>query len=121
MDKRRHLRVPFAGKARLSAGEETVDVSTSNMSLGGLLFHTLETFELGQQVTLRLSGTFQEKPFEEEVRGRVVTVHRGPAGNSFGIRFTFYLEAETQPSLHGWVESHQGKPLPSFLRNSAGY
>jgi len=120
MDKRRHLRVPFAGKAKLKSGGGSVDVTISNMSLGGLLFHTLESFDLGQQVSLRLSGTFQEKPFEEEVRGRVVTVHRGPVGNSFGIRFTFYLEADVQPALYAWVESHQGKPMPSFLRNSTG-
>ena len=120
MDKRRHLRVPFAGKAKVTAAKGSVDVTISNMSLGGLLFHTLESFELGQQVTLQLSGTFQEKAFQETVRGKIVTVHRGPAGNSFGARFTFYLESEAQPALYGWVESHQGKPLPSFLRNSAG-
>ena len=101
-------------------GQEEVDVTISNMSLGGLLFHTSKAFELGTHMTIVLRGVFQEKPFEETVQGRIVTVHRGPAGNSFGVRFITYLEPDEQPSLHAWVESHEGKPLPSFLRNSRG-
>ena len=121
VDKRQHIRVPFSGKARLSSEDETpVHVTISNMSLGGLLFHTSHVFDLGKLVTIQISGTFQDKTFQERVTGKVVAVHRGPAGNSFGIRFLSYLNPEREPSLWAWVDSHEGKPIPSFLRNSTG-
>lgn len=121
VDKRQHIRVPFSGKARLSAEDTTpVDVTISNMSLGGLLFHTASVFDLGKRVTIHISGVFEEKTFREMVTGKIVAVHRGPAGNSFGIRFLSYLNEEKSPCLYGWVDSHEGKPIPSFLRNSTG-
>lgn len=121
VNKRQHIRVPFSAQARLSAEDTTpADVTISNMSFGGLLFHTTDVFELGKIVSIHISGKFQETPFKERVTGRIVAVHRGPAGNSFGIRFIAYLSPEKEPSLYGWVDSHEGKPIPSFLRNSAG-
>jgi len=121
VDKRQHIRVPFTGKARLSTEDTTpVDVTISNMSLGGLLFHTSSLFDLGKHVTIHISGVFEEKTFREMVTGKIVTAHRGPAGNSFGIRFLSYLTEEKSPCLFGWVDSHEGKPIPSFLRNSTG-
>lgn len=121
MDKRRHVRVPFAGKARLSTEDiEPTSVTISNMSLAGLLFHTSQAFDLGKMITIQITGTFNEKTFKERVVGNIVAIHRGPAGNSFGIRFLTFLCEEKEPSLFGWVDSHEGKPIPSFLRNSIG-
>ncbi len=118
MNKRLHLRVPFSGKAKLVAGKAAAEVTISNMSLGGLLFHTSEEFDLGKEVIINISGTYRRKSFDEKVIGRIVAVHRGAVGNSFGIRFLSYLNAEREPSLFSWVESHKDKPSPSFLRNS---
>lgn len=121
VDKRQHIRVPFSGKARLSTRDDVpVDVTISNMSLGGLLFHTPHVFDLGKQIVVNISGTYEDKVFRELVTGKIVAVHRGPAGNSFGIRFISYLTEEKSPCLFGWVDSHEGKPIPSFLRNSSG-
>jgi len=118
MNKRVHLRVPFSGKAKLVAEKDSVDVTISNMSLGGLLFHTSEGFDLGKEVIININGTYRRKTFTEKVVGKIVAVHRGPVGNSFGIRFLSYLNPEREPSLYAWVESHKDKPSPSFLRNS---
>ncbi len=118
MNKRQHLRVPFAGRAKLLAEKEAVDVTISNMSLGGLLFHTSKKYDLGKEVIIHINGTFRRKSFQEKVIGRIVATHRGPVGNSFGIRFLSYLSREREPSLYAWVESHKDKPSPSFLRNS---
>ncbi len=120
VDKRQHIRVPFSAKAKLST-EDTipVDVTVSNMSFGGLLFHTTAVFELGKMVTINISGKFKEKAFKERTIGRIVAVHRGPAGNSFGVRFIGYLSPEKEPALYNWVDGHEGKTTPSFLRNSA--
>ncbi|MFQ5587814.1 MAG: PilZ domain-containing protein [Nitrospiria bacterium] len=121
VDKRKHIRVPFSAKARLSAEDtEPVDVAISNLSFGGLLFHTAAVFELGKMVSIHVSGKFKENAFKERVTGRIVAVHRGVAGNSFGIRFITYLTPEKEPALHDWVDSHEGKPIPSFLRSSMG-
>ncbi|MFQ5597461.1 MAG: PilZ domain-containing protein [Nitrospiria bacterium] len=118
MNKRQHQRVPFSGKAKLVAEKAEVDVTISNLSLGGLLFHTSSDFDLGKEVIIHISGTFRRKTFNERVIGRIVASHRGPVGNSFGIRFLSYLNPEREPTLHSWVESHQDNPSPSFLRNS---
>lgn len=118
MNKRQFQRVPFSGKAKLVAEQESVEVTISNMSLGGLLFHTSNAFDLGKEVIIQIKGSFLKKSFKERVIGKVVAVHRGPIGNSFGIRFLAYLNPEREPSLYAWVESHQDRPSPSFLRNS---
>lgn len=121
VDKRQHIRVPFSGKARLSTRDDVpVDVTISNMSFGGLLFHTSHLFDLGKQVVINISGTHEDTSFREMVTGKIVAVHRGPVGNSFGIRFISYLTQEKSPCLYSWVDSHEGKPIPSFLRNSTG-
>lgn len=118
MNKRQHLRVPFAGKAKLVAEKDSVEVTISNMSLGGLLFHTSEKYDLGKEVIVHINGTYRKKKFNEKVMGKIVAVHRGPVGNSFGIRFLSYLNSKREPSLYAWVKSHKDKPTPSFLRNS---
>ncbi len=121
VDKRQHIRVPFSAKARLSS-EDIIpaDVTISNLSFGGLLFHTTSVFELGKMVTIHVSGKFKNISFKERVVGKIVAVHRGPAGNSFGVRFIAYLDPEKEPSLYQWVENHEGKITPSFIRNSTG-
>ncbi len=122
MDKRKHVRVPFAGKAKLSIENcKPVDVTISNMSLAGLLFHSSKDFDLGKLITVQVSGVFREKSFKEMVSGRIVTVHRGPVGNSFGLQFLAHLTEERSPSLVGWIDDYdEAKPMPSFLRNSSG-
>ncbi len=117
-NKRAHVRVPFVGRAKIVAQKDQTDVTISNMSLGGLLFHTTQAFDLGKEVVIDISGTFQENPFAEKVIGRIVASHRGPAGNSFGIRFLSYLNSDREPSLCAWVNSHQDTPSPSFLRST---
>ena len=117
-NKRAYMRVPFAGKAKVVAQQDQTDVTISNMGLGGLLFHTTQVFDLGKEVIIDIAGTFQEKQFAEKVIGRIVASHRGPAGNSFGIRFLTYLTTGREPSLCAWVNSHQDMPSPSFLRST---
>lgn len=117
-NKRMHIRVPFAGRAKIVAQQDLTDVTISNMSLGGLLFHTTEVFDLGKEVVIDIAGTFEDKKFTEKVIGRIVASHRGPVGNSFGIRFLTYLSEGREPSLCAWVNSHQDTPSPSFLRST---
>ncbi|MFQ5543702.1 MAG: PilZ domain-containing protein [Nitrospiria bacterium] len=120
MNKRQHVRVPFFGKASVLIEGLPLEVSISNLSMGGLLLHTSESFDLGCELATRLSGKLSGIFFEENVDGRIVAVHKGSAGNSYGIRFKEYLDQEKQPSLYSWVNNHQEKPSPSFLRNTIG-
>lgn len=117
-NKRMHVRVPFSGRAKIVAQKDQTDVTISNMSLGGLLFHTTQVFDLGKEIVIDIGGIFQDKQFTEKVIGRIVASHRGPAGNSFGIRFLSYLNSDREPSLCAWVNSHQDTPSPSFLRST---
>jgi len=120
MNKRQHVRVPFFGKASVMIEGLPLEVTISNLSMGGLLLHTSRSFDLGSELSTRLSGKLVGVLFEETVDGRVVAVHKGPAGNSYGIRFKEYLDQARQPSLYSWVNNHQEKPVPSFLRNTIG-
>lgn len=119
MDKRQHLRVPFHGKAKVSTEARSVEVTISNMSLGGLLLHTKKRFDLGKEVTVHISGTHRGKSFREKVFGRIVVTHRSPDGNAYGLQFSSYLDRQQQPALFSWLSGRQKKAISSFLRDTS--
>jgi hypothetical protein len=47
----------------------------------------------------------------ETVRGKVVSVHVGEAGNSYGIQFDQTLNAYSQPNLFAYIERKTGNTL----------
>ncbi|HIE64722.1 MAG: PilZ domain-containing protein [Nitrospira sp.] len=116
MDKRQHYRVPFTGKAKVSTETRSVEVTISNMSLGGLLLHAKKRFDLGKELTVKISGTHRGKSFREIVLGKIVVTHLSPDGNAYGLQFLDYIDQEQQPSLYSWVSSRQKKAISSFLR-----
>ncbi|HLG22572.1 MAG TPA: PilZ domain-containing protein [Candidatus Manganitrophaceae bacterium] len=118
MEQRKHSRVPFFGKAKIVTGTRSFDVTISNVSLGGLLLHSNKTLELGQEMGIQVHGVYKGKKFEEKVTGKIVAVHRGNVGNSYGLQFSAYLESERQPSLFAWVTTSRKKGISSFLRDS---
>jgi hypothetical protein len=119
MDQRKHPRVPFFGTAKISTESKPIEVTISNMSQGGVLLHSNKPFELGKEMTVQISGTYRGKTFQEKVFGRVVAVHRGPVGNSYGLQFSTYLDPERQPSLCSWLNRSKKKGITSFLRDSS--
>jgi hypothetical protein len=119
MDQRKHPRIPFFGTAKISTETKPVEVTVSNMSLGGVLLHSDKPFELGKEMTVHITGTYRGKKFQEKVFGRVVAVHRGAVGNSYGLQFSIYLDSERQPCLFAWVNRSKKKAITSFLRDSS--
>jgi hypothetical protein len=119
MDQRKHPRVPFFGTAKISTEAKPIEVTVSNMSLGGVLLHSNKPFELGKEITVQINGTYRGKTFQEKVFGRIVAVHRGPVGNSYGLQFGIYLDSERQPCLFAWVNRSKKKAITSFLRDSS--
>lgn len=117
-EKRRHSRVPFSGKAKIPTSPRAVEVMISNISLGGLLFHSKKDFELGKEMVIQVKGSHRGKGFEEKVTGRIVAVHRGTAGNSYGLQFGAYLDESRQPFLLATVTGSRKKGITSFLRDS---
>ncbi len=118
MDQRRHPRISFCGKARLSTELHAFDVEISNISLGGLHFHSDHVFDLGSGVTVEISGIYRGKRFEEKVIGKVVTVHRKQDENSFGLKFLSYLDPGHQPVLASYVQKSNKRRITSFLRDA---
>lgn len=119
MDQRKHPRVPFFGTAKISTEKKPIEVTISNMSQGGVLLHSNKPFELGKELTVQISGTYRGKTFQEKVFGRVVAVHRGPVGNSYGLQFSMYIDADRQPNLSAWLNRSKKKAITSFLRDSS--
>ncbi|MFY9268786.1 MAG: PilZ domain-containing protein [Candidatus Manganitrophaceae bacterium] len=118
MDQRQHSRVPLFTKAKVVSGARPLEITVSNISLGGLLFHSIKDFELGKEMVIQIKGTFRSKEFEEKVTGRIVAVHRSSAGNSYGFQFGVYLEESRHPSLVAFVNRSRKKGITSFLRDS---
>lgn len=118
MEKRRHSRIPFFGKAKITTATRPIEVAISNISLGGLLFHSNKDFELGKEMVIQIKGAHKGKEFEEKVTGRIVAVHRGSAGNSYGLQFGTYLDESRQPCLLASVTGSRKKGITSFLRDN---
>lgn len=117
MDLRKHPRVPFSGKAKILNTKPQCEVTISNFSAGGLLLHTKKAFNLGQELTIELTGLFKKEPFHEKVSGRVVTLHRKDTINSYGLQFGLYLDADLHPALFSMVTKSKRKKISSFLRD----
>lgn len=117
MDQRKHPRIPFFGTAKILTETRSIEVTISNMSLGGLLLHSNKPFDLGKELIIQISGTYRGKQFKERVLGRIVAIHRGPVGNSYGLQFGSYLDEERQPSLFASVSKSKKKTITSFLRD----
>ncbi|MBI3804662.1 MAG: PilZ domain-containing protein [Nitrospirae bacterium] len=117
MEKRRHSRVPLFTKATITTAARPVQITISNISLGGLLFHCSKDFELGKEMVVQIKGTHRRKDFEEKVTGRIVAIHRGTAGKSYGLQFGAYLDEDRQPALLAFVSGSKKKAITSFLRD----
>jgi len=116
-DKRSHVRVPLEASAYVLVGEDDpIEVIIGNISISGVLFHSNWKFKLGEILFMTFSGVFHEKPFDEFVLGKIVTVFQKESGNSYGLHFSTYLVSETQPFLTGFVNRTRGKGI-SFLRD----
>ena len=103
LDQRKQPRVAFSGKGMIASGARPVEITVSNISLSGLLFHAKERFDLGKQLTLKIKGE-EGKSFEEQVAGRIVAVHRGEADHSYGLEFLAHLTSERQPCLFAKIQ-----------------
>lgn len=99
LDQRKQPRIAFAGKGIITSGARPIEITVSNISLSGVLFHTKERFDLGKQLNLKIKGEENGKPFEEQLAGRVVAIHRGEQTHSYGLQFVAHLTAERQPCL----------------------
>lgn len=104
LDQRKQLRIAFSGKGSVVFGPRPIEITISNISLSGLLFHARERFDLGKLLTLRIIGDEGGKPFEEKVTGRIVAVHRGDGSHSYGLQFLALLAAERQPCLFAKIQ-----------------
>ena len=117
-EKRQHPRIAFLGTASISMEKNTVDVSITNMSMGGLHFHCNGVFDLGGEVCMHVKGAYRGKQFEEMVSGRIVTVYRSRGENSYGLQFALALDSERQPFLVRSLQGRKKRGVLSFLRDS---
>lgn len=104
LDQRKQPRIAFSGKGSVVFGPRPIEITISNISLSGLLFHANERFDLGKLLTLRIIGEEEGKPFEEKAAGRVMAVHRGDSSHSYGLQFLALLTAEKQPCLFAKIQ-----------------
>lgn len=104
LDQRKQSRIAFTGKGSVVLGQRPIEITISNISLSGLLFHAKERFDLGKLLTLRILGEEEGKPFEEKVSGRVMAAHRGNGSHSYGLQFPALLTAEEHPCLFSKIQ-----------------
>ncbi len=117
MQRRKHVRIPYIGRAELAPGLPPLEVRVSNVSLGGLHLYCPNEFGLGDRLAVRMYGEQGSHKFNEIVEGRVVVVHRSAEGNSYGVQFGLHLDAEGQPGLYAWVNAcSKTEGAVSFLR-----
>jgi hypothetical protein len=115
-DKRRCPRVPLESKAEIVSGSKSIEVDLANISCGGILFHSQKQFELGDTMTVMISGVYREASFSEHVPGKIVTIYRREGGNSYGLQFSALLHKEQTPVLIAFLAGDEGKGI-SFLRD----
>ncbi len=118
MDQRRHPRISFQCKAKLTTEQHAFDVEISNISFGGIHFYSDHVFDLGSAVIVEISGTYRRKRFKEKVQGKVVTVHRNQDTHSCGLQFSSYLDLQHQPVLVSYVQKSSKRRITSFLRDA---
>ncbi|TAK06758.1 MAG: PilZ domain-containing protein [Candidatus Manganitrophaceae bacterium] len=111
LDQRKQPRIAFSGKGSLSSGTRSIEIAIGNISLSGLLFHTRERFDLGKKLNLKIKGEEGGKPFEEQLTGTIVAVHRGDDDHSYGLQFPAHLTLERQPHLFAKIQRtlHQNR------------
>jgi hypothetical protein len=94
--------VSLADQARSSA-------YISTLSRGGLGMHSQQFLEVGTAVEMKIPARDKEGGQQiETIRGKVVQVHVGEAGNSYGIQFDQPLNAYGQPNLFAYLGRKTG-------------
>ncbi len=115
-DQRSYGRVPLTSKAQIVYGGRSMDVVICNVSLGGILFHCSQRFELGDMITISFAGVYHGIHFDERVPGKIVTVCRREEINSYGLQFATSLHPERYPALTTFVDRGRRREI-SFLRD----
>ena len=113
-NRRKHERVDFRAKAEVIslADQARFTAYVSTLSRGGLGMHSEQFLEVGAPVEIKIPVRGQDVDQQiETVRGKVVAVHIGEAGNSYGIEFDQMLDAYHQPGLFAYMEKQINKPL----------
>ena len=111
-NRRKHERVDFRVKAEVAS---LVDRTHSNayvstLSRGGLGMHSQQFLEAGTPVEIKIPVRGKDGGQQvETVQGKVVQVHVGEAGNSYGIEFDQVLNVYSQPILFAYVEKQINK------------
>lgn len=112
-NRRKHERVDFRAKAEvISLVDQTrFSVYVSTLSRAGLGMHSQRFLEVNTPVEIKIPVRGEEGGQRiEAVRGKVVGVQVGEAGNSFSIEFDQMLNAYRQPILFAYVEEQINKP-----------
>ncbi len=115
-DRRTYGRVPLTSSVEVIFGGTSVDVVICNVSLGGVLFHCNQRFELGDMMTIAFVGSYHGVAFNERVPGKIVTICRREEKSSYGLQFATTLHAERYPSLTSFVDRGRRREV-SFLRD----
>ena len=108
-NRRKHERVDFRAKAEVIslADSSRFAAYVSTLSRAGLGMHSQQFLEVSTPVEIKISVRGEDGGRRTEtVRGKVVGVHVGEAGNSYGIEFDQMLNAYSQPSLFAYVKKH---------------
>ena len=111
-NRRKHERVDFRAKAEvISLVDQTrFGAYVSTLSRTGLGMHSQRFLEVGTPMEVKIPVRGEDGGQRiETVRGKVVAVHVGEAGNSYGIEFDQMLNAYRQPSLFAYVEEQISK------------
>lgn len=112
-NRRRHERVDFRAKVDvISLADQTqFSAYVSTLSRTGLGMHSQRFLEVNTTVEIKIPVRGEDGGQRiETVRGKVVGVHVGEAGNSYGIEFDQMLNAYNQPALFAYVEEQINKP-----------
>ena len=111
-NRRKYERIDFRVKAEaVSLADQTrSNAYISTLSRGGLGMHSQQFLEVDTPVEIRLPVRGKDGGQQiETVRGKVVRVQVGEAGNSYGIQFDQTLNAYGQPNLFAYIEKKIGK------------
>jgi len=99
--------VDFRAKAEVVslADQSQFSAYVSALSRSGLGMHSERFLEVGTPIEIKIPVRGEDgEQLIETVRGKVVGVHIGEAGNSYGVEFDQILNAYHQPRLFAYIE-----------------
>lgn len=96
-DPRKHRRIEFNRRAKITSETQLIDATTYNVSLSGIGFSCKHHFDMGKVVTMMVLVEQNDLRTIERVSGHIAGIQRGGGCSKYGLEFHRLLTPDQQP------------------------